>query len=337
MKVKKITLILLLMSIAAGAFAAEARFMTYPDIHGDKIVFTYEGDLWLADRAGAAERLTSFPGEEYAAKFSPDGQWLAFTGDYDGQAAVYLMPASGGEPTRLTYQPGSVQTVAWTPDGQRIVFRSNFEQFITRDPKLFWVKIDGSAVERLPVDRGTLCSFSADGAEMLYNRRGREEYQWKRYKGGQHTDIWRYNFASRSFVAVSDYTGKNAYPMWIGNTMHFVSDRGKDGVANLFSQDLATRAVTQVTRHGKYDVMMPETDGERIIYLQDGYLHLLEVKSGSTKKIAISLPSDRWRLRNRWLNPRGYIHAMDVGGDGKTALLEARGDLFLLPVKSGQT
>ncbi|TFG75275.1 MAG: hypothetical protein E4H23_10930, partial [Chrysiogenales bacterium] len=284
-----------------------------------------------------AERLTSFPGEEYAAKFSPDGQWLAFTGDYDGQAAVYLMPASGGEPTRLTYQPGSVQTVAWTPDGQRIVFRSNFEQFITRDPKLFWVKIDGSAVERLPVDRGTLCSFSADGAEMLYNRRGREEYQWKRYKGGQHTDIWRYNFASRSFVAVSDYTGKNAYPMWIGNTMHFVSDRGKDGVANLFSQDLATRAVTQVTRHGKYDVMMPETDGERIIYLQDGYLHLLEVKSGSTKKIAISLPSDRWRLRNRWLNPRGYIHAMDVGGDGKTALLEARGDLFLLPVKSGQT
>ena len=136
MTANKTALLLLVLSLATWAFAAEARFMTYPDIHGDKIVFTYEGDLWLADGRGPAARLTSFPGEEYAAKFSPDGQWLAFTGDYDGQVAVYLMPASGGEPTRLTYQPGSVQTLAWTPDGQRIVFRSNFEQFITRDPKL---------------------------------------------------------------------------------------------------------------------------------------------------------------------------------------------------------
>ena len=77
---------------------------------------------------------------------------------------------------------------------------------------------------------------------MLYNRRGNEEYQWKRYKGGQHTDIWRYDFAGRRFTAVSDYTGKNAYPMWIGNTMYFVSDRGPGGIANLFSQDLATGA-----------------------------------------------------------------------------------------------
>lgn len=338
MNPKKIALLILLLATAMQVPAAEARFMTYPDIYRDQIVFTYEGDLWLAGAAGGtATRLTSFPGDEYAAKFSPDGQWIAFTGNYDGQPAVYLIPASGGEPRRLTYQPGSVQTVAWTPDGQRVVFRSNLEQAVSRDPKLFWVRTDGTAPERLPIDRGTLCSFSAAGGEMLYNRRGNEEYQWKRYKGGQHTDIWRYDFASRKFSPVSDYAGKNAYPMWIGNTMYFVSDRGAGGVANLFVQDLGTRAVTQVTRHEKYDVMMPETDGERIIYLQDGYLQLLDVKSGSTGKIPVSLPSDRWRVRNRWLNPRDYIHAMDVGGDGKSALLEARGDIFLLPVKSGQT
>ena len=338
MNPKKFALVLLVLAGAAQIATAEARFMTYPDIYRDQIVFTYEGDLWLAASAGGpAARLTSFPGDEYAAKFSPDGQWIAFTGNYDSQPAVYLMPAAGGEPKRLTYQPGSVQTVAWTPDGQRIVFRSNLEQFITRDPKLFWVRTDGTAAERLPVDRGTLCSFSADGGEMLYNRRGNEEYQWKRYKGGQHTDIWRYNFASRRFIPVSDYVGKNAYPMWIGSIMYFVSDRGEGGVANLYAQDLESKAVTQVTRHEKYDVMMPETDGERIIYLQDGYLQLLDLKSGLTEKKSISLPSDRWRVRNRWLNPKEYIHGMDVGGDGKTALLEARGDLFLLPVKSGQT
>ena len=312
--------------------------MTYPDIHGDKIVFTYEGDLWLlSDSCGKAARLTSYPGDEYAAKFSPDGQWLAFTGNYDGQPAVYLMPAAGGEPRRLTYQPGSVQTVAWTPDGQRVVFRSNLEQAASRDSKLFWVKVDGTAPEKLPVDRGTLCSFSGNGMEMLYNRRGNEEYQWKRYKGGQHTDIWRYNFASRQFNPVSDYVGKNAYPMWINGKMYFVSDRGAGGIANLFVQDLETKVVTQVTRHEKYDVQMPETDGQCIVYLQDGYLQRLDVGSGATVKVPLDLPSDRWRARNRWLNPKDYIHAMDVGNDGKTALLEARGDLFLLPVKIGQT
>ncbi len=338
MNYKKIVLFLLILASAAWAFAVEARFMTYPDIHGDKIVFTYEGDLWLASaNGGNAARLTSFPGDEYAAKFSPDGQWLAFTGNYDGQPAVYLMAAAGGEPRRLTYQPGSVQTVAWTPDGQRIVFRSNLEQFISRTPKLFWVKTDGTAPESLPIDRGTLCSFNGSGSEMLYNRRGNEEYQWKRYKGGQHTDIWRYNFANRQFNPVSDYVGKNAYPMWIGGSMVFVSDRGQGGICNLYAQDLETMAVTQVTHHEKYDVMMPETDGERIVYLQDGYLWRLDVKSGSSEKIPLALPSDRWLLRSRWLNPKDYIHAMDVGNDGKAALLEARGDIFLLPVKTGQT
>ena len=338
MNYKKIVLFLLILASAAWAIALEARFMTYPDIHGDKIVFTYEGDLWLASaNGGNAARLTSFPGDETAAKFSPDGRWLAFTGNYDGQPAVYLMPAAGGEPRRLTYQPGSIQTVAWTPDGQRIVFRSNLEQFISRTPKLFWVKIDGTAPESLPIDRGTLCSFNGSGSEMLYNRRGNEEYQWKRYKGGQHTDIWRYNFANRQFNPISDYVGKNAYPMWIGGSMVFVSDRGQGGICNLYVQDLETMAVTQVTHHEKYDVMMPETDGERIVYLQDGYLWRLDVKSGSSEKIPLTLPSDRWLLRSRWLNPKDYIHAMDVGNDGKTALLEARGDIFLLPVKTGQT
>ncbi len=338
MNYKKIVLFLLILASVTWAFAAEARFMTYPDIHGDKIVFTYEGDLWLAAAdGGTAARLTSFPGDEYAAKFSPDGQWLAFTGNYDGQPAVYLMAAAGGEPRRLTYQPGYVQTVAWTPDGQRIVFRSNLEQFVSRTPRLFWVKTDGTAPERLPLDRGTLCSFNGSGTEMLYNRRGNEEYQWKRYKGGQYTDIWRYDFTSRQFSPVSDYVGKNAYPMWIGNRMYFVSDRGAGGISNIYVQDLATQAVTQVTRHEKYDAMMPETDGKCIVYVQDGYLQRLDVQSAVTVKIPLNLPSDGWRRRSRWLNPQDYIHAMDVGGDGKQALLEARGDLFLLPVKNGQT
>ena len=342
---KKISLILLMILISSvtSAWAAEARFMAYPDIYRDKIVFVYEGNLWLTTdsggtapsaRGGTAQRLTSFPGMANAPKFSPDGKWIAFSADYDGQPSVYLVPAGGGEPRRLTWQPGNLQAVAWTPDGKRVVFRADTEQFIYRDPNLYAVALDGTAPERLPIDRGTLCSFNRDGSQMFFTRKGNEEYQWKRYKGGQHTDIWHYDFARRLFTPVSDYTGKNAYPMWVNDSLYFVSDR-EGGIANIYVQDIKTKAVTRVTRHEKYDVMMPETDGERIVYVQDGYLHLLALKDGTTRKLPLELPSDRWRLRSRWINPKGYIHSMDVANDGKNALLEARGDVFLLPTRKG--
>ena len=337
MKKMRFILLLLLLSSVTFVWASEARFMTYPDIHRDKIVFVYEGNLWLAsDSGGTAQRLTSFPGTANAPKFSPDGKWIAFGADYDGQPSIYLVPAGGGEPRRLTWQPGNLQPVTWTPDGKRVVFRADTEQFIYRDPNLYAVGLGGTVPERLPIDRGTLCSFSRDGSQMFFTRKGDEEYQWKRYKGGQHTDIWHYDFASRRFTPVSDYTGKNAYPMWIGDSLYFVSDR-EGGIANIYVQGIGTKAVTRVTRHEKYDVMMPETDGERIVYVQDGYLHVLAIKDGTTRKLPLELPSDRWRLRPRWINAKDYVHGMDVGNDGKTALLEARGDVFLLPTGKGTT
>jgi tricorn protease len=178
MKKTQFALLLLLLSSVTSARAAEARFMTYPDIYRDQIVFVYEGNLWLTTAGGGtAQRLTSFPGSANAPKFSPDGKWIAFSADYDGQPSLYLMPAGGGEPRRLTWQPGNLQPVAWTPDGWRLVFRADTEQFIYRDPQLYAVALDGSAPERLPIDRGTLCSFSADGSEMFFTRKGNEEYQ----------------------------------------------------------------------------------------------------------------------------------------------------------------
>ncbi len=336
--IKLIKTALLVIFISSFSFPSdEGRLMSYPDIYKDKIVFTYENDLWLVNSSGGtATRLTSFPGNEFSAKFSPDGKYIAFTGGYDGTYSVYVMPATGGEPVRVTYTPAAAQSIAWTPDGKRIVFRSYWENYIMRDPNLYFVDKNGSAPERFPIDRGTLCSFNSDGTKMLYNRKGSEEYYWKRYKGGEHTDIWMYDFKENKFTPISDYVGKNAYPMWISNSMYFVSDR-TNGVSNLYIEDLSSKAIKELTDYSDFDVMWPETDGEQIVYIQNGYINIFDTKTNSAKKISVMIPSDRWALRDRVINPKDYIHSMNISNDGQTVLLEARGDIFTLPTKKGVT
>jgi len=335
---KLLTAVCLFVLIATvGLAAAEGRFMRYPTIHQDKIVFTYEGDLWLVGaQGGTANRLTTFPGVESYAKFSPDGKWIAFTAAYDGAQAVYLMPAEGGGPKRLSYNPSSAQVVGWTPDGERVVFRSMFENVVGRDPNLYFVSKNGSAPERFPLDRGVLVCFSPDGKKILYCRRGVEEYYWKRYKGGQYQDIWMYDFETKKFTPISDYVGKNSYPMWIGEAMYFVSDRG-NGISNLYAQKLGTKETKPVTAYADFDIMMASTDGQNIVFVQDGYLHVLDVKTNLAKKIKVLMPSDRWALRPRTINPRDYIHNINISNDGKLAVLEARGDVFTVPAGKGST
>ena len=242
---KKFTVVLIIMLLLPiSLFAAiDARFMKYPDIRGEKIVFTYENDLWTVSKPGGkAMRLTTHPGNEYSAKIFPNGRWIAFSGNYDNGNNVYIIPIEGGAPKRLTYR-GSAQVVTWTPDGKKIIFRSGMENTFRPIVKLFSVTPGGKYPEKLSVPRGVLCTFSPDGKKMVYNRRGREEYYWKRYKGGQYQDIWLYDFETKEFSALTKYVGKNSYPMWIGDKMYFVSDRGNNGIANIYTYNFSTREI----------------------------------------------------------------------------------------------
>ncbi|MGQ9561695.1 MAG: S41 family peptidase [Candidatus Oleimicrobiaceae bacterium] len=330
---KKAFLVLATMLALSGAMqgAIEGRFMQYPDIHGDTIVFTFEGDLWTVPASGGlAVRLTSHPGNEFAAKISPDGRWIAFSANYQRGPNVYLMPIDGGAPKRLTYR-GPAQVVTWTPDGKKIVYRAGFENTFSPIVKLFAVSPEGTYPEKLPVPRGILCSFSPDGSKMVYNPRGREEYYWKRYKGGQYPDIWLYDFSTKEFRKLTDYVGKNAYPMWIGEAMYYVSDQGEHGIANLYRYDFATGVSTQVTDYTDFDVQMPSTDGRSIVYLHAGYLYVFDVASGKSRRVQVQIPTDGWQLAERTINSKNYVHSMSLSDDGKTAVFEARGDVFLVP------
>jgi tricorn protease len=326
------TFCLLVVAASAAVAGTPARFMQYPDIHGDTIVFSYEGDLWsVSARGGEATRLTTYPGNEFAAKVSPDGKTIAFTGSYDGTPSVYVMPIGGGPPQRLTYTGTNVQPVAWTPDGTHVIVRSGHENTFRPIVKLYAVDLKASPLERLPMDRGILCSFNADGTKAVYNRRGNEEYYWKRYKGGQYTDIWLCDFKANTYQPLTDYVGKNAYPMWIGKEMYFVSDRGPKGIANLFTYDFATKKVEQVTTFDDLDVQQPSSDGLTIVFMRGGKLTVLDVATRAVREVRVEVASDRWQLAQRTINPTEYIQSMSISNDGKTAAFEARGDIFLVP------
>jgi tricorn protease len=329
----------LLVSAASVAAPGEARFMSYPDIRGDRIVFAWEADLYTTTvEGGTAVRLTSHPSGELAPKLSPDGKWIAYTAFQNGSMDVWLMPAEGGAPTRLTWPPLGGQVVAWTPDSRRVVFRSRWGvPPAARDQKLYQVALDASMPEPLPVDRGQSASFSPDGSKLLYVRKGNEDYYWKRYKGGQYPDIWMYDFAGKTFKAITDYVGRNAYPMWVGDTMVFNSDRSPDGITNLWAQDLKTGALRQLTTYTDFDVMSPSSDGKRVVYVQNGYLNVLDPAAGAPRRIPVRIPSDDWRLADRWINPSEYVHFVDVAGDGKAVVLAARGDVFHLALADKET
>ena len=257
--------------------------MTQPDIRGERIVFAWEGDLYATGlEGGAAIRLTGHPSGELAPKISPDGKWIAYTTANDNVLDVWVMPAEGGAPTRLTWPPLGGQVVAWTPDSRRVVFRSRWGvPPAARDQKLYQVSLDASMPEPLSLDRAQGISYAPDGSKALYVRKGNEDYYWKRYKGGQYADVWMADFAAKGFKPVTDYVGRNAYPMWVGDTMYFNSDRSPDGITNLWAQDLKTGAARQVTRYTDFDVQSPSTDGKRIVYVQGGHLNVLDVATST--------------------------------------------------------
>jgi tricorn protease len=237
----------LLGGIAALALQAdEARLLRFPALHGNQVVFTYAGDLYTVSvQGGVARRLTSDPkGFEMFARFSPDGKTLAFTGQYDGNTEVYVMPSEGGEPRRLTYTatlerddvsdrmgPNNI-VMAWK-DNDTVVYRSRRNHWNPFKGELTLARLSGGVPQALPVPRGGWCSFSPDGRQMAYNRVFREFRTWKRYRGGQADEIWLHDFGTGQTTRLTNDPAQDIFPMWHGDQMYFVSEREDSHQANL--------------------------------------------------------------------------------------------------------
>ncbi|HEX9081968.1 MAG TPA: hypothetical protein VF768_06795, partial [Holophagaceae bacterium] len=181
---------LLAAGVALSAQALTPRFVSFPDVHGDRVVFTWEDDLWLGSlKGGEARRLTTHPGVETMARFSPDGKWIAFSAQYDGGLEVYVMPSEGGAPKRLTFR-GPAQVDGWTPDSAKVLFHATYESNQRPIDRLYAVDLAGHEPEPLPLAKAVQGAFSPDGSKLAFSTKGIPDYYWKRYKGGRHQDLW---------------------------------------------------------------------------------------------------------------------------------------------------
>ena len=320
----------------------EARLLRFPTIHGNTIVFGYAGDLYtVGARGGIARRLTSHEGYEMFPRFSPDGKHVAFTGQYDGNTEIYLIPSEGGEPKRLTYTatlgrddvsdrmgPNNI-CMGWAPDGQRVVFRSRMHSFNDFIGALYTVPLSGGLPEQLPLPRGGFCSFSPDGKKLAYNRVFREFRTWKRYRGGMSDDIWVHDFTTKKTVRVTDDPAQDIIPMWAGDQIYFLSERA--GRMNLFVVPAEGGKSRQLTFFKDFDIKFPSLGDRAIVFEQAGWIWRFDLQSEKLEKVSIRILEDRARARSRLHDVAKEVTNFEISPDGSHALFGARGDVFTLP------
>jgi tricorn protease len=343
-------LILCLLTAWPAMAPEEARVLRFPAIHGDKIVFTYAGDLYLVPASGGiARKLTSHHGYEAFPRFSPDGRFIAFTGEYDGNREVYLIPAEGGIPVRLTYTPVLSRddisdrmgpnniVMGWTPDGEKIIFRSRMREWNDFNGQLYLVSRQGGLPEQLPLPRGGFCSFSPDGQKLAYNRIFREFRTWKRYRGGMADDIWIYDFKTRKIENITNNPALDIMPMWSGDKIYFLSDRDENQRMNLYVYELATKQTRKLTDFKDFDIKFPSLGPEAIVFECGGHIYRFDLKSERTTRVPVIIADDQVTGRTEIVKVAERIHTFDISPDGQRAVFGARGDVFTVPKKYGPT
>lgn len=334
--------LLLCLSVSAAVTAQGTRLLRHPTVSRDLVAFEYAGDLWAVSRSGGqARRLTSSPGVEIDPFFSPDGSKIAFTATVAGNTDVYVMPTAGGDPKRLTYHPGTDRVRGWTPDGRRVLFASlRTSAPLEAYNRLWTIGLEGGLPEPLPLPRGFTGAYSPDGARLAYEEISTvffpvwyETSEWRHYRGGRTHPISVVNLADGTVEKLPWTDSNDSYPMWVGNTIYFVSDRNY--TANLFAYRVDTRQVTQLTNHDDFDIMTASAGPDAIVYEQSGYIHLVDAKTGQSRKLDIEVTGDLPWARPQFKKVSGMIRNAKLSPGGVRAAFEARGEIFTVPAAKG--
>jgi tricorn protease len=311
------------------------RLFGAPTLSKTQIAFAFAGEIWTVPRdGGTARRLVVGQQRNEAPIFSPDGAMIAFTGTYDYNTDVYVVPATGGEARRLTYQPGNDTAVGWTPDGTKILFRSDAH---TRRhlPQLYTVPMTGGLATELPLPSGTAGSYSADGTHLAYSPYNQWEPGWKRYRGGQFARIWLADLADSKITKLPKEGANDRAPMWIDNTIYFLSDR--DGQVGLYAFDIGGKDVRELYKDPDgFDLRSARAGPGGIVIERVGRLAIYDFATKQAKPVDVTIVDDlpQTRVQFEHVSPDQILHA-SLGPAGKRVLVEARGEVLSVPVDKG--
>jgi len=308
------------------ARAEDTRFLHWPDISGDRIVFVYGGNLWLTTvEGGAAVQLTSLVGNESRPRFSPDGQWIAFTAQIEGNDDVYVVSSAGGPARRVTYHPEADTILGWSPDGARILFASKRAHYALRS-NLFTIDKDGGHPEMFPMRKGFEAAFSPDGRFLAFTPTRNAYLTWKRYRGGETPPIWIVNLSDYGHVEIPHENATDTFPVWLGDRIYFLSDR--DGVMSLYEYNTQSLQVRRVAENGITDIDHLGGGSGKLVYTSGGYLFLYDIAAGVSKRVKINIENRQHQVSPERVNVSTLIMEADISPAGDKAAFEARGEIM---------
>jgi tricorn protease len=343
MNLRQLGFVLMLCLYISDVVSAQGtRLLRHPTVSRDSVAFEYAGDLWVVPRSGGqARRLTSTSGVELDPYFSPDGSQIAFTSTVAGNTDVYVVPSKGGDPKRLTYHPGIDRVRGWTPDGRRVIFAS----VRTSAPqqayfRLWTIGLDDGLPEPLPMPRAFTASYSADSRRLAYDElttafipEWYETSEWRHYRGGRTHPISVMNLADYSVEKLPWNNSNDTLPMWLGNTIYFLSDRNH--TVNLFAYRIDTKQVSQLTHHDDFDIMTASAGPDAIVYEQAGYIYLTDANTGAAQRLNIEVTGDLPWARPQFKKVVTMIRNSALSPTGVRAAFEARGEIFTVPAEKG--
>ncbi len=325
-----------LIVMGQGIHTQDTRMLMQPAISRDHIAFVYAEDLWLANPDGSdPKRLTVDQGIESSPYFSPDGKWIAFSGQYEGNTDVYVLPVEGGMPRRLTWHPGADIVRGFSPDGKSILFISQRNLFTNRYTQLFTVPVSGGPAVALEIPNAYYAAYSPDGQSMVYNPTPDQFRQWKHYRGGGISRLWQFSFGDKSILKIPQPDGgcNDVQPMWLNQTIYFRSDRS--GEFNLFAYDINSKQIRQLTDFKDFPVLNASAGNGKIIFEQAGYLHIYDLASNASQKLTIGIAADLLERRPRYVKGIKYIRSADISPSGARAVFDVRGEIVTVPAEKG--
>lgn len=313
-----------------------ARMFRTPDVSQTQIVFSYGGDIWIVDKqGGTASKLSSPSGAEGFPRFSPDGSKVAFSGNYDGNYDVYVIPNYGGVPIRVTYHGMGDRLVDWYPTGDKLLYTSSRESGKQRFAQFYKVDAAGGISEKLPMAYGEYGSLSPDAKQIAFNERSVLNDTWKRYRGGSNGNIWIFDLTTLASTNITNTDAGCELPMWHQDRIYYMSDRGADQRDNIWMYDIKTKTTTQITNFEDFDIHFPSLGPSEIVYEANGDLYLLDLKTHKSNVVKINVVTDLIAVKPRKQSVSSYIANGGISPDGNRVLFEARGDVFSLPAEEG--